>query len=860
LRITLLAITASVLLSVVPVSAQALMRHYQLNIPRQPLDTALKEFAHQTGLQVARFSDRVDGSAVVGPVSGTLSLADALKSMLGSTGLSYRIVNERTVAIVKPGAEAAATSSPPENVENEAGKPDNNVKSFWDRLRLAQASPGAATEDASVKKSEQGLTKDSGQAAQLEEIIVTAQKRAERLIDTPQSVSVLSADTIANLGAVQFSDFANTVPGLSFTTLGAGHTQISLRGVTTGQDVSPTVGVYVDDVPFGSSTAFAQGAQLALDVGLFDIDRIEVLRGPQGTLYGASTMGGLLKYVTKQPDTNSFRGDAQGSVSGTEDGGLNYNAAGAVNLPLVAGKLALRATGFESHGGGYIDNAARHDSDVNRSDIYGGRLDLLFVATDALSIRLDTFVQDISREGEGTVDYTFSGQPQYGTLGQYRPTAEPFSQRFELGSITVDYDFQAAKLVSISSYQSSRESTPADASALYIPLFSNYLDLFYSGVGIPDIINNNKFTEELRLASQGAGPWEWLVGGFYTRENSTDSQWFSLYDPAGQPAPNDLYNASFVSRYKEYAAFGDLTYHFNSKLDVSGGVRYAHNDQAFTQIGSGLLVSSLPTNYSGGGVVTYLGDLRYHFTDQATGYLRYATGYRPGGPNFVLNDPVTGRPVAPTTFQADHLRSYEGGVKAETADRRFAIDAAVYYIDWSNIQIVASRNGVGFRVNAPGGATVRGAELSLTARPISDLTFTGAFSYQNAKLSQGDADLGAASGERLPNVPRFTGTFNSDYALPMGRSTSPTVGLTLRYVTDRMASFDESGSYPQYRLPAYTTLDLRNGYVFGPVNLQLFVHNVFDERGQLSAYTPFGSTRVAIMQPRTIGISATTHF
>src|SRR5205807_1213614 len=197
--------------------------------------------------------------------------------------------------------------------------------------------------------------------------------REERLIDTPQSVSVLSSNDIAKLGATKFSDFANTVPGLSFQTSGAGFTDITLRGVTAGFDISPTVGLYVDEVPYGSSTTFGFGAQVALDVGLFDLDRVEILRGPQGTLYGASTMGGLI--------------------------------------------------------------------------------DLLFIPTDALTVRLTGFLQDISRDGEPTADYTFAGAKPYGRLDQNRRLTENFTERFELVSGTGTYDFGPVTLTSISSYQ-----------------------------------------------------------------------------------------------------------------------------------------------------------------------------------------------------------------------------------------------------------------------------------------------------------------------------------------------------------------------------------------------------------------------
>jgi outer membrane receptor protein involved in Fe transport len=254
------------------------------------------------------------------------------------------------------------------------------------------------------------------------------QKRQERLIDVPQSVSVLSSDIISRMGAQQFRDYADTIPGLNFTTSGAGYTQITMRGVSLGDRVA-TVAVYIDDIP----TA-AVGNLGTLDLGLFDVDRIEVLRGPQGTLYGASAMGGLVKYVTKGPDVTQFAGQAQLGVSSTKDGEAGYTGAGAVNIPLVDEKIALRASGFFTRDPGYIDNLLIGRKDVNGADIYGGRLDLLLMPTEALSVRLAAFMQNIERDGVNAADYTSDRQPVDGSFDKARAVAEPFATKSRLVS------------------------------------------------------------------------------------------------------------------------------------------------------------------------------------------------------------------------------------------------------------------------------------------------------------------------------------------------------------------------------------------------------------------------------------------
>ena len=267
------------------------------NISAQALDRSLADLALRTDLKLVFYTDV--GSGVTAPaVVGLYSTREVLERLLAPSGLRAEYLDDRTVLVTKK-PEAAS----------ELARPNKE-------LRLADNREGISTY--SLPDSKNAHT---GSDADLQEVVITAQKREERLIDVPQAVTVLTSDNLSELGATQFRDFANTVPGLDFSTSGAGFTQISMRGVTAGLDISPTVGIYVDDVPYGSSNAFSAGAQTSLDAGVFDLDRIEVLRGPQGTLYGASTMGGLLKYVTKRPDVDAFSGDVQTGVSATGDGG-----------------------------------------------------------------------------------------------------------------------------------------------------------------------------------------------------------------------------------------------------------------------------------------------------------------------------------------------------------------------------------------------------------------------------------------------------------------------------------------------------------------------------------------------------------
>ena len=803
----------AIVASAVPAVAQA-QPSYSFNQPAQKLGDMLRAIGARTSVNIA-FDPAVVRGKSSPPVTGEMSVRDALERALAGSGLSLHASGGGYIV-----SAASTMSSMASPTESEAATGEQN------------------------------------------EIVVTAQKRIERLIETPQSVASISAADLGRLNATQFTDFADTVPGLQFTTQGAGTAQISLRGVTTGADVGPTVAIYVDEVPYGSSSSFANGVRRALDVGLFDLERIEVLRGPQGTLYGASAMGGVLKYVMRTPSLTDAGGSAQLGVSDIRRGGTSYDGSGVVNLPLVEDKLAARASGYYARSGGYVDNVATGQSDVDRGRIYGGRLDLYAKPSEDLTVRVTGFAQNIRRDGGSYSSIALTGAPVAGPLDQSHPLEEPFRANFRLVSGTIGYEFGGATLTSVSSYQSAKAYTTTDGSAVYAPLLNLFFGIPAQAVGVDELARTRKFTQELRLASEAGSPLEWLVGGFYTREKSLLHQVGTAYGAGLTILPVNIVDASIRSSYREYALFGDLTYHLTDKFDVTGGVRYAHNKQAFQQDASGLLVAPGPRRTSGEGVTTYLANARYRFTSHMTAYARFATGYRPGGPNYLAIDPSTGTAVAPATFGSDSLDSYEVGFKAETPDRRFGIDLSAFYIDWKNIQLLTAVAGVTTYLNA-GGAHIKGGELTLTARPGRGWLMTGAFAYNDGYITDDNAALGARSGERLPNTPHVTASVNADYRM-VDSPLQPRLGATLRYVSDRSASFDANGSLPQYDLPDYVAVDLRAGLSVGPVDAQFYVKNLFDVRGQLSAQTILsgfgGPAQVTIMQPRTIGLKLTTDF
>lgn len=826
---------------------------YDLNIARQTLDVALKDLARQTGLQIMRFSDAVQGDAMAGPLNGRYSIEQALQKLLAPSGLTYRPLNARAYIVVAPQQLPEENRAPQPELAEAAARPDQQAAgSGKQQLRPARMQSGAAIGDSSAV----GRSRDDNRAggAGLEEIFVTAQKIEERLSDIPMSITAITARDLQTLGATQLLDFANTVPSLNFTTNGVGQTQINLRGITTGYNVSPTVGVYVDDVP-----SIAATAQLMLDMALFDMNRIEILRGPQGTLYGASTMGGLLKYVTNTPDVAVFGGSVRANVAGTRHGGVSYDVSSAINLPLGGGAAAARLGGFYSHHGGYVDNLVLGEWNVDRADVYGGRIDLLLTPDDRSSVRLVALAQDIGRDGSMAIDVVrATGRSVDGDLEQRRELAEPFEQRFRLSSATVDYAFDMANLTSISSYQQVRGDVLTDFSRVYVPTLGESGK--FSAFGVVLSTATDKFTQEIRLAASGA-LLDWLVGGFYTVEDSEQIQVLSAYEPDGTRSGVDFLTFRMPGKYQEYATFGNLTWHMTDRLDVTAGLRYARNSQRQEQIASGRLINAVPQRSSADSVATYLANVRYRWADDVMPYLRFATGYRPGGPNPVLND-LEGRPLAPPTFAADRLTSYEAGIKFGSPERRLTADLALYRVDWDDMQILATRNGLGVTANAAR-ASSQGLELTVMALPLRQLMLAGALGYTDARLSDDAPDLGGVAGESLPDAPKISATFSVDYRFDL-RGREAGMGTTVRHVAERNASFDRSAGMPQYELPAYTSIDVRAGITMGATRVKLYCKNIGDERGQLSAFTGMGVAggpiQVSMLQPRTFGLSVDVTF
>jgi len=693
----------------------------------------------------------------------------------------------------------------------------------------------------------------------LQEIVVTAQKRAERLQDVPVPVTVVSADALIESNQLRVEDYYTRVPGLSMTTSFYGQPSIVIRGLTTGVVFNnPTVGIVVDDVPYGSSTPLS-GGSIFPDIDPSDLDSIEVLRGPQGTLYGASSLGGLVKFVTRDPSTQSRAGRLEADVLGAHDGGVGYGLRGSLNEP-ISDSLAVRASVSARRDPGYIDNVVNGAKDVNRMDTYGGRLSVLWKASDAVSVKLGALFQHQKQDGYDLINT----EANFADLQQsVVPGIGASDRKYEIYTATVNAKLGGgADLTAITGYSINRKASSIDQTS---GLSGYTYDHFaVNGTPLTDVSDTSKFSEEVRLSMPLGRHLDWLLGAFYTHEYTDYLQKILAANEFTGAVVGDGFHLHWWDAYTEYALYTDLTVHFTDRFDVQLGGREGQSRESFLEIDSGLYTpdfDGVPSPYDYGGKVhsknnsfTYLAAPRLKLTDNSMIYARVASGFRAGGANggvpFQFN-------VSPT-FNPDKTANYEVGFKSDLLDRRLSVDASVYYINWNSIQIqVSTPPGFTYIRNASK-AKSEGAELSLQARPVEGLNLAAWLAWNEAVLVNGfpkGSNAKAAAGDRLPYSPRISGNLSADDEFALFGDWRGFVGAAVSYVGGREGGF--TGGTPRRYLPVYSKTDLRAGVKYSGWTFSVFANNVTDKRGRLYTDT---TGFAAIIQPRTIGLSAWKSF
>lgn len=751
---------------------------------------------------------------------------------------------------------------------------------------------------------------------QLQEIVVTAQKRASTVDKTPISMTAISGEDLVERGLTDFSAVAAVTPGVSMKTNGPGQTEFEMRGMTSSGGNSPTVGFYLDDTPL-TAPAAAQNGKVVIDPTLYDLNHVEVLRGPQGTLYGSSSMGGTIKLITNQPKLNQFEGSVETILSGTDGGGFNHNENVMLNLPLVKDELALRLVASQASTSGWIDRIVAGDFPVataggtvrgdvqaapvlqdnkgsNAERMEGGRATLTWKPTDRLTITPSVFYQRIDQAGPSV----FDSDP--GTQAHYQPfgIAEPYSDSITINNLNLNYRFDSFDVTSATSnwhrlsrmIQDGSENVPSIGGGFGVSTASSS---YYGPNGTGPIFGleldpSNQFSEELRAASTGDGPLKWVGGVYYSKFQSNWQLITDFPNPAAFGSPTaDLFTLDQPTQIKQQAVFGEATYSLTEKLHLTGGLRWYHYDSqldmSFAGFGSASGNDTPTTQHvtqSASGVNPKV-DLSYDVDKNMMVYATAARGFRPGGGNQPL--PSLGATsfdqfmksqliglgyangVAPVSYQPDSLWSYEVGEKAKLLDGHLHINASVFYENWRNIQLEELPAGYPLFDNV-NSAHIYGGELEIRAVPTRNWTLTASGGYTHAALA--DTEHGFIAGELLPDVPKFSGSVGVNFHTALSDKYEFNSRLENTYTGNRVDLGTANGivNNSQSPLPSYDLTSLRAG-----INSEdgwgaaLFVNNLTNKHAYLENVAqltlPNASyNRVATNQPRTIGVDVNYHF
>jgi outer membrane receptor protein involved in Fe transport len=742
----------------------------------------------------------------------------------------------------------------------------------------------------------------------LGEVVVTATKlNAADVLTVPASIQAISGDALERDDASGIMSIAGQIPGLSIQDLGPGDKKYVIRGINSTGD--PTVGVYYGEAVISQGNG-DDGGGFQPDIRLYDIDRVEVLRGPQGTLYGASSMSGTIRYIPKEPIMDAVDGYLSLEDSQTQHAGNNYNANGALNLPIVSGVLALRVVGWRLYDSGYV-NQIRVGSGVttvvngetvpvagvgfvkgvNDDDVGGGRAILRYQPTDDLSVDFDYTAQQETSDGSSRWTppgvSAFSGGPIAPVDGcelcNTDVTRSPWSDNLKVYGGTLKWHTDVGELTA-TSHQFDRDtgftfdSTPILVS-FDVPIPGETLE--------PRERRSN--SSEVRFATSLNSPVNFVVGAFRQQTTqdlavdvlTTDALGYvtgpfssaNSADALNFPGVGDTFFGRTDHRGDDqWAGFGEATWKVTDRLTAVAGVRYFSESLEGFQVQThpfGGFPPGSPTEvplfdpHESFNKVTWKGNLSYRLSDAALAYATVATGFRSGGLNAV-SEPF--EPI-PSAYAPDTLTNYELGLKGRLANGLFQYQLDGYLIHWDNMQVqLTTADGAFVYQGNAGTAEVKGAEFELRARPIRYLTGTLTGSYQHAALTQGAGALQkelnptlGVTGDKIPNVPDFQFSLELDYTHPVVGNWLASLGTDVTY-RGAVNSYFASNPF-NLPLPAYTLWNLRAGAIYGDWTFTAFVHNASNERAQVSAINSTQDPHALLtVQPRTVGLTVTRKF
>ena len=720
-------------------------------------------------------------------------------------------------------------------------------------------------------------------------IIVTATRRAERIQDVPLSISAYSQEELTEKGIVGYEGIGRETPGVVLNKPTANFNNFTARGIATNgynANLQSSVAIYIDELPVSTI-----GNTTVVDPNLFDVERVEFLRGPQGTLFGSGSLSGAMRILQKSPDLNDFDTAAlvDLGLTGSDSVRQRYNAM--VNVPLVEDKLALRVVGFYRDEEGYLDNVGTGVHNSNTLIDYGGRATLLWKPTDRLSIKLLG-----SYEYSNPKDSSLTS-PSLGRNKRVSDEPDRFTGKQLIANATIDYEFDFAKLTSSSTYSDFEQR-------FYVDLAGTFQPGSFPGAPIAfglDADGYDKvFVQETRLASTLDGPFQFVVGGFYLdRRRDVDFFYRSslafLAERNFTGLPDKYYQKQYThSLSKELAGFGELTYRFSDKFWLTGGMRYGETSaQGFTEAG-GYLSTAAGFGYfdyallgfrninftqtpfaavtglkAKGSKPSWKASATFKPTDTLTTYATFSTGFRAPIVNAFANRPPPATSpndiTIPFGATSDSLNSYEVGAKGRWLGGRVSINAAFYLIDWTNIQAQANRvsDSVQFATNI-GAAQSKGFEFEVAVIPATGVSigFNGAYNDSKiTKLSPAEAAIsGAVLGHRL-SAPRIQGSAYMSYNFKIGSDVDAMLAVNAQHIGSYNSSFPNTPGAPNVPLStfgktdAYSNVNLSLGLKKGDVSAQLYVENLFDDHSITYIHPEaFLNSRFGTMRPRTFGI------
>ena len=722
------------------------------------------------------------------------------------------------------------------------------------------------------------------QAADTGDIVVTALRRQSTVQTAPLSIVALSGDTLAKTGATQLNDYFRQIPNLNVTAAQGGNNRISIRGVNSAGEA--TVGLYYDETPVtGPSGTTQDSGAVAGDLNLFDVERVEVLRGPQGTLYGSSSMAGTLRVIFNKPDFTKVDAATEEQVTSTAHGTVGWFAKGMVNAPVVSDLLAVRLVGYYEKRPGWVDNVNFGTTNVNRQTNWGVRGLIGLKPDDKTNIT-------------GTVIYQRTDaadqQGWYPTVGQYQtnsPVKLPFNNKMELYNLKAERKLGFATLTATGSwyrysYLRALDFTPstyayanstaacrsyyAITTACTATQFATYRANGLAqlpAVGFQPAFVRAK-NAEIRLSSDAGPSWlQWTIGAYYEkRHDHIESQTVSA-----NPATGDVYTPLryFSHRYvetdeRQIAGFGEITITPVAGLSLTGGARYYDYDKRtsgesfLTNVYTGSLAAPYTsvTAKAHGWIEKF--NIAYKFTPRVMMYATASKGFRPGGAN---NIPVL--PANLIAYKADSLWNYEVGFKSSWLDNALVFNAAVFDVEWSDMQTQArTADGLyAFLTNA-GKARIRGGEVDLTARPYHGVTLSVAAGYSDAKLTQDQSNSSVLitastgkAGDPIPNTPAWTVSSSGSYNWAIGGGLNGLLRADFAYTGKMQATFRTTDPY-YTTYGDYSTVNLRAGIEGERWGAYVFVQNVGDTVGVTGRNSGFGYSNLTYsITPRTIGLN-----